>query len=158
MNDHLKYAIQTAAEAAELAANYKQETYLAVLLSSLMNTDVEGEAVRNAAPRPKNISTACGKQLSPGELFAAKGWKTDLDKVILAGFYLEKNGGLQSFSLQDVRNTLIAAKVTLPKNVSLALFKAVQRGWVMEVSGARDDLKAWVLTQSGEKRVVELEK
>jgi hypothetical protein len=156
--DRLRKAIDAAKKAAEIVADYKEETYLGVLISSLAEREVTGETKQEIAPASEGRPTASVKQFSPGELFAARGWKTDLDKVVLAGFYLEKYAAAQAFSMHDIKNTLVIGKVPVPKNLSLAIFKAARRAWVMEVPESKDGLKAWALTQSGVKRVEDLEK
>jgi hypothetical protein len=131
----LESAIQTARRAAEKARDFKPETYAAVLLFELM---------RSAVPTSR----------SRYEIPAAT--QTEIDKVVLAGFYLEQFGGIQNYTIQEIRNCLVAAKIILPKNINLAILQAAQKGWIMEVPVQSGTRKSWALTQGGERRAEEM--
>jgi len=153
-------AIRNAVKAAESAESYKSETYLAILLTELLRGAVPVIQASRAEPAvvtgPRGGSDA--KPYSAPELFASMGWKTDLDKVVLAGYFLEHHSGADRFNVNDIRTCLISAKVPSPKNLALALLKSVQRGWLMETPERKDEMKAYLLTQSGERRAQELER
>lgn len=154
----LPKAIQEARAAAEAAEEYKSETYLAVLLTELLRAE---------APPARGVQTNLAhraalhvtqKPFSAPEFFAARTLKSELDKVVAAGYFLEHYSDADRFNVNDVRSCLVSGKIPLPKNIPLALLKTVQRGWIMEVPEGKDDIKAYVLTQSGELYVNSLEK
>jgi hypothetical protein len=153
----LESAIQTAIHAAEKARDFKPETYSAVLLFELMRSAVPTSKSRYelAASTPSHVP-APAKAYSAAELFASKNWRTEIDKVVLAGFYLEQFGSIQSYTIQEIRDCLVAAKIILPKNVNLAILQAAQKGWIMEVPSQSGTRKVWALTQTGERRAGEM--
>ena len=159
MNDKLvDAAIDSATRAAQKSQDYKSETYFAVLLGGLLGgLDL---TARNHSSGPEHVGQkllkAAEKPYSPGELFAMKAWSTEIDKVIVAAYFLEQHKGLQSFTIQQVRDCIISAKVSPPKNVNLPILRAVQKGWLMEVPAENVKKKTWALTQTGEQRIAEM--
>ena len=156
-DESLSRAIQDAKEAAEQVGDYKSETYLAVLLGRLMGQSA-GVANRVSSPSqpptPPQVTAGENQGIyTPPEIFADTHWKTDLDKVVLAGFYLENCESMDRFNINDLRSCLVRAKVQIPKNISLPVLQSVRRGWMMEVPEAKDNVKAYVLTQTGARRI-----
>ena len=84
-------AIAEATRAAQSSEAYKSETYFAVLLARLLRAGYEP-----VQPRPAGLGPAgppapddSEKPYSPAELFANKEWSTEVDKVVVAGHFLE---------------------------------------------------------------------
>lgn len=151
-------AIAEATRAAQSSDGYKSETYFAVLLASLLRGGYElarSDSAATGVPR-RLAPDELEKPYSPGELFASKEWSTEVDKVVVAGHFLEHYKKLSSFTIENIRSCLISAKVSVPKNVNLAIFQAVQRSWMMEVPAENSKKKAWSLTQSGQRKVAEM--
>lgn len=153
-------ALAAASRAAHSVSDYKSETFLAVLLATLLRKEnaAPGEKHSDVHLAGKTLPAAIEKPLSPGEFFAARNWSTEVDKVVLAGYFLERHLATPNYGVQEVRECLMRAKIGPPKNVNLALFQAVQRSWMMEVQREKQDGKAWELTQNGLKRVAEMAK
>lgn len=157
-DDFLTKAIQEAKKAADAAEDYKPQTYLAVLLVALLRK----RPATMALPRPEtdlhppSSTSGRAKPYSAPEFFAATSWRTERDKIVLAGSFLERYGGVENFNVSDIRTCLVSAKIPLPKNLPLSILKTVQRGWLMEVPEGKNDMKAYTLTQTGEQRVGEL--
>ena len=146
----LDSAIATAKSAAERARDFKAETYGAVLLFELMRSAAPAR-YRNQLPlTAATHGPTREKPYSAAELFAKKLWSTEIDKVAIAGFFLERFGGSASYTVEDLRNCLVAAKVPLPKNTNLAITQAVQKGLMMEIPSQSASRKSWALTQTGE--------
>jgi hypothetical protein len=150
-------ALEQAREAAEHAQEYKSETYFAVLLATLLrplnvSTSLRAPLASQATGMVSRAHPA--KQYSASELFSSKNWSTEIDKALLAGFFSEKHSGVPYFTIKEIRNCLVAAKVTLPNNLSLAIRQAIQRGWMMEVpTEDKTRTTAFALTQKGALRV-----
>jgi hypothetical protein len=155
---YIDAAVEKASRAAQKAGDHKSEAFLAVLLAALLRGHDEalGRTVVEGPPIEGKPTPHPAKPLSPGEFFAAREWSTEVDKVVLAGSFLERYSSVSSYTVQQIRNCLLSAKVSLPKNVNLAVFQAVQRGWMMEVPAENVTGKAWSLTQTGERRVEEM--
>jgi hypothetical protein len=151
---YLETAMQAAEQAAEQAKHYKSETYSAVLLFELMKSSVPISRPRYELPTsvpsatPKNA-----KPYSAAELFAGKAWNTAIDKVLVAAFFLERYSATPNYTLDQIRNCLVAAKVALPQNINLAIIQAIQKGHLMEIPLQGATRKTWALTQSGENYV-----
>jgi hypothetical protein len=158
MNDQsLTDAMGAASVAAEQAERYKSETYSVVLLVGLLRgTPRLGDGVLTpAAISDRDSRSASDKPYSPAEFFGTKVLRSEIDKVVVAAAFLENFQSLENYSIDEIRNCLVAAKIGLPKNLSLAIFKAVKRGWLMEVPTAGAPTKSWALTQSGVRYVAE---
>jgi hypothetical protein len=156
MNDHvLKAAIAAASSAAESATEYKSETYGAVLLFELMRRaagTVHSEELATVPPAGNRSE----KDLTPAEFFAKKLWSTEIDKVVIAGYFLEHFGGSRGYTLDELKSCLIAAKIALPKNISLAILQAIQKGLLMEIPSQGSPRRICVLTQVGESYVQQM--
>lgn len=150
-------AIKTARHAADKARDFRSETYGAVLLFELMRSAVPAARSRHElaatvpTPAPKGE-----KAYSPAELFASKAWTTEIDKVVVASFFLERFSENSSSTVDEVRNCLVAAKVPLPKNVNLAIIQAVNKGLMMPIPSQGGTRKTWALTQTGERYVEQM--
>jgi hypothetical protein len=153
----LEAAIKTAKVAAEKTKDYKSETYGAVLLIELMKSTAATAKNRNELPAPvPSQAQRREKPYSAAEFFSAKSWATEIDKVVIAGYYLERFGGNASYTIEELRNCLVAAKIPLPKNISLAILQAAQKALMMEIPSTTGTRKSWALTQSGERWVEEM--
>ncbi len=152
-DETLRSAIENARRAAEAAGEYKSETYLAILLVTLLAGKGLTKKPLQSLPSATETTPAREKPFSAGELFAAKAWNTEIEKVAIAGYFMEHYAAATSYTIQEIRNCLISAKTPLPRNLSLAILKAVQKGWLMEVPRNGEGTKAWALTQTGERQV-----
>jgi len=101
---------------------------------------------------------AMAKPFSASEFFYARAWSSEIDKVLLAGAFLEAHSGLLNYTIKQVRDCLVSAKVSVPKNISLAFLRAARHGWMMEVPGASGRGKVWALTQTGVQRAAAMTK
>jgi hypothetical protein len=150
-------AMRTARHAAEKARDFRSETYGAVLLFELMRSAVpvprSSRELVAAVPAP---GPRREKAYSPAEFFASKSWTTEIDKVVVASYFLEHFGENASSTVDEVRNCLVAAKVPLPKNVNLAIIQAVKKGLMMTIPSQGGARKTWALTQTGERYVEQM--
>lgn len=96
------------------------------------------------------------KDLSPREFLLEKQAKSQTQKVVLLGYFLEKYRNMTSFDVADLEGIFRAAKEPLPKNINDLVNKNVSRGLLMEAAERKGHKKCWNLTSSGE-RFVETE-
>jgi len=89
------------------------------------------------------------KKLSIKELFRLKKPKNDVQKTLLIGYYLEKYENMTSFNVNDIKNSFRDAKEKLPLNVWDKIQLNLKKGH-MDYMEKKDDLKAYMLTSSGE--------
>lgn len=93
---------------------------------------------------------------SPREFLLDKNPKTDNDKTLAAGYYIEILSGKEFFGLTDLESFFDQAKEANPRNPSLPPFLNVKKGFFREV-GKKDDggkgRTRWALTNRGIARV-----
>lgn len=93
------------------------------------------------------------KKLSFKEFILSKKPKDDVQKTLAMGYYLEKHEGFSLFNVRDLEKRFKAAKELVPKNTNDKINLNIKKGHIMEAREKKDNLKAWVLTDSGEKYV-----
>jgi hypothetical protein len=157
MNDvTIRNAMDQAAAAAEGCQEFKRETYAIVLLATLMGAVPTAARHGAASSVVSSASAAVGKPYSAAEYFSRSDTYTEVEKVVVAGSFLEKHQALADYTIEDIRGCLTSAKVSLPANLSLAIFKGAKKGLLMEVPGGRGGKKVWALTQTGERWISEV--
>ncbi len=98
-------------------------------------------------------SMTAQKKMSAKEFLMTKEFKTETQKTLVLGYYLEHVERIQSFNIDDLVSAFQAAKERRPKNMNDAVNKNIIRGFLMEAAEKKDSKKAWVLTSTGEKYV-----
>jgi len=81
--------------------------------------------------------------------------KTDVDRVLAFGFYLEKYKNSQGFTSAEIREGLKEARQNPPKNTNDAINANIKKGLIMP-AGDKDKMRAFVLTSDGEDAVNEM--
>jgi hypothetical protein len=94
------------------------------------------------------------KDISVKEFIIAKKPKDDVQKTLVLGYYLEKYRNMTSFNAKDLDGVFREAKESVPGNINDKAIKNIDRGFIMEAKEKKDKLKAWHLTNTGE-RIVE---
>lgn len=93
------------------------------------------------------------KSLSIKEFLLEKNPKGDVNKTLAVGFFLEKYGGLSSFTVGDLRGGFVQAREQVPLNLNDMVNKNIEKGHMMGTPEGKDGKKSWVLTNKGEKLV-----
>lgn len=93
------------------------------------------------------------KKSSAKEFLLTKEIKTETQKVITLGYFLEYMESMESFNVNDLEIAFRAAKEKSPKNMNDAVNKNIARGFIMEAAEKKNGKKAWCLTATGEKWV-----
>jgi hypothetical protein len=93
------------------------------------------------------------KKMSMKEFILSRSPKGDVQKTLVIGYYLEKYDGLSCFNMKDLENGFHLAKETIPLNINSKVVKNIEKGHMMEYQDKKGSLKAWCLTNSGEKFV-----
>jgi hypothetical protein len=112
---------------------------------------------------PPHLSTSqtvsgtesAGKKVSPAQFFKKCNPKTDVDRVLVAGSYLEQFRNAQNFTAAEVREVIKEAKWPPPTNVNDAVNRNIKKGFLMS-AGDRENKITFVLTSDGEDLVQEL--
>jgi len=100
------------------------------------------------------VSNSHKKATSPAQFFKNASPKTDVDRALVAGYYLERFEQLESFTAAEIRDTIRKAKIAPPKNPSDAVAKNIKKGLMM-TAGDKDGKMAYVLTTDGEEAVAQ---
>lgn len=95
--------------------------------------------------KPKDIK----KKLSIREFILSKNPKSEMQRILAIGYYLEKNEDFTSFNAKDLENGFQGAKESIPRNINYEVIRNIQKGYMMEVKEKKDNRKAWCLTNSG---------
>jgi len=98
-------------------------------------------------------ATTTQKKISAKEFLMKNELKSEAQKTLALGYYLEYVEGVSSFNIDDLVSVLQAAKEKRPKNINDMVNKNIGRGLLMEAAEKKDSKKAWVLTSTGEKYV-----
>lgn len=100
-------------------------------------------------------ATASDK-LTPREFLLDRAPKTDNDKTLTAGYWLEILSGAESFDFDNIEQFYGAAKEAPPANRRDPPYQNVKKGYFREVGKREAGMKArnrWALTNSGIERV-----
>jgi hypothetical protein len=104
---------------------------------------------------PVKKMQAEGKKLSVKEFWLTKKPTDDVQGTLVIGYYLEHFELMDSFNRRDLADGFRSAKEPLPSNINDKVNMNIGKGYMMEAKEKKDKLKAWVLTNFGEKLVEE---
>ena len=90
------------------------------------------------------------KKSSAKEFLLTKNPKTDTQRLLALGYFLEYMSGMDSFNINDLESAFRAAKEKPPGNINDVVNKNIARGFLMDVAIRKDSKKAWCLTSTGE--------
>jgi hypothetical protein len=129
----------------------------------MIDEDISKKLIAQLENHEKRISALEGtpikkdvvKKMSLKEFLLEKK-PTDQVKTTLAiGYFLEHYEGMESFNAKDLANAFRSAKEPPPKNINDKVNMNIHNGQMMEAIEKKDNIKAWVLTATGEKQVEE---
>lgn len=95
------------------------------------------------------------KGMSAAQFFKKISPKTDLDRVLAAGYFIEKFKNQDNFTSSEIKETIREAKTPPPPNTSDSINKNIKKGYIMP-SGDKDGKMAFVLTSDGEEMITDL--
>lgn len=108
-----------------------------------------------AGGRTPKIEQQAAKPKSPAQFFKAANPKTDIDRALVAAYFLEKYRNAQNATAAEIRELIKEAKWPPPINPSDAMNKNIRKGLLM-TAGDRDNKIAFVVTSDGEAAVEEM--
>lgn len=94
---------------------------------------------------PKQQTEKIIKKISLQEFLLEKNPLNDVQRTLLFGYYLEKFGGKEYFSVREIIECFKKAKEPTPINPSDKIQKCISNGWVMQGK----EQKTYALTNSG---------
>ena len=89
------------------------------------------------------------KKVSAAQFFRRLSPKSDVERFLIAGYFLENFENVEKFTTADILLTLKKAKIRPPKNPSDVIYKNAKKGNIM-AAGDKDGKLAYVLTSDGE--------
>jgi hypothetical protein len=95
-------------------------------------------------------ATSTSKKLSFRELMRIAKPPTNVEKVLLVGYYLEQHEGFKCFNATDVEQVLSVAKEQELSNSLAFINQNIRNGNIMEAKEKKDNRKTYTLTASGE--------
>ena len=126
-------------------SDFKSETYNAVLLALLLRGEPQ-----SVPARLEPLVTRKNKQYSIGELFNEKQPGTDIERTLVAAYFLESIEGVEYFNSEDLGQCFVRAKEKPPVNINDVVNKGISRGLLMDATEKKDGKKAWMLTRTGQ--------
>lgn len=118
-------------------------------IDSLEQRVAQLERVLNHSPRAES-SLSPKKKPAVREFLMTKKVKSEPQKVLALGYFLEHIEGMGSFNIKDIERAFRAAREKLPSNINDVVNKNIARGHLMEAQERKDSMKAWYLTSTGE--------
>ena len=93
------------------------------------------------------------KKISIKEFILSKKPKNDVQRTLAVGYFLEKYENISPFNVKDLERDWKAAREKVPKNIGDKVQKNIKKGHMMESKEEKDNLRTWILTNSGEKYI-----
>lgn len=100
-------------------------------------------------------SQTLSKGISVAQFFKKISPKTDLDRVLAAGYYLEKFKNQDNFTASEISGAVRGAKIPPPRNTNDSINKNIKKGYMMP-SGDKEGKMAFILTSDGEEMIGDL--
>jgi len=101
------------------------------------------------APAPN--TTPQTKKVSLREFLMELMPTDDVQRTLSIAYYLETQEGYSSFNKADIEKGFRAAKEKVPSNINDKIAMCVKNGHMMEAAEKKESLKAWTITNTGEK-------
>lgn len=132
----------------------KVEEFLEKQASLQGSKSVGGQAVAETLPSEKAAGPQA-KPMSAAQFFKKSGARSDVDRILVAGYYLERTRGQEVFTSTEAAELVRGAKINPATNPSDAISKNIRKGLIM-AAGDRGKKRVYVLTSDGEDAVNEM--
>jgi hypothetical protein len=103
--------------------------------------------------KEKDINKIPKKKISIKEFIISKKPSNDVEITLVIGYFLEKYEEIASFNARDLNDGFQRARESIPKNINDKVGMCCSHGFMMEADQKKGNIKAWILTNSGEKFV-----
>ena len=112
-------------------------------------TKIEAGAAGANAPAGASIK----KKTSIKEFLLEHPPRTDIQRTLAIGYFLENRAGMASFTKPDLEKGYSAAKETPPSNIGVNIRHCIKQGHMMDADEKKNNKAAYVVTRSGEQFV-----
>jgi hypothetical protein len=142
----IKECIQQALDAVQGLDEPYRGIAFQVILKELLREGIAPEVKRaqRLEPPPKSFPPI-------NEFFSAVHPKAYTDSVITIAYHLLHAEKVQTFTIQDIAESLSKCRAEKPKNLSDVLAGCARNGWLAEGNQKQRGMKSWYLTATGEK-------
>lgn len=123
------------------------EQVFTAVLTALLLLDLPSDA--GIANRGQSVKP---KPTTATEFFSRLKPTHDVDKVLTAAYFVDVYRSKGEFSAEELRQTLLEAKVSPPKNVSLGVLRNAQQGLIAQKEKQGKKI-TWLITQTGLEKV-----
>ena len=135
-------------------SNDSIEGKLDTILATLRSLDrrvatLEGGATLAARAAPA-VEPVARKPISIKEFIISKAPPNGVLMTLTIGYYLENYDGINPLTAADLEAGFRAAREAVPSNLNDKANNCVKKGYFMEAKEKKDNLKAWLLTRTGE--------
>ena len=114
---------------------------------------IPAETTQKEVLHPQSLAaTKSGKGMSAAQFFKKVSSKSDVDRVLAAGYFLEKYKNAENFTALEIRQTIKEAKIQPPENVNHSINQNIRKGFMM-TAGDKEKKMAFVLTSDGEEAI-----
>lgn len=129
------------------------------ILGALKNLDARVERIETSLqPQHKGgedvLVRAVQRKMSIKEFLIEHAPADDVQKTLAIGYFMETYEGMTSFNRSDLEKGYRAAKDSLPLNINDKVNMSIKNGHMMEAEKKKENMKAWVLTRTGEQYIL----
>lgn len=93
------------------------------------------------------------KKLSLKEFIISRGPSNAVQMTLTIAYHLENQEGVSPFNTADLEQGFRTAREPVPANINDKANMCVKNGHFMEEKNKKDNMKAWVVTRTGEEIV-----
>jgi len=140
--------IDAAKKDAENETEFKREVFLASLLKRMLN-----DSVVQDIKLARTAELPAKKKQSIKEFILQKKPKSDVEKVLVMGYFLEKQESFKCFNADDIRNAYVTSKESIPDNINDKINLNIKKGLITEYPEKKENKKTYHLTSTGEQVV-----
>lgn len=133
---------------------------LGEILEALKNLDARVARIETSLqPQHKGegdvlVRAAAQRKMSIKEFLIERAPADDVQKTLAIGYFMETYEGMTSFNRSDLEKGFREAKEHPPSNINDKVNMSIKNGHMMEAEKKKDNMKAWVLTGTGEQYVL----
>ncbi len=145
---NMQEMISVAKKDAENETDFKKEVFLASLLKQMLQRGEHQEVNYEKTPETHSL-----KRQAIKEFILQKKPDSDVEKVLLMGYFLEKQEASECFNVDDIKEAYIKAKEPIPTNINDKINMNIRKGLITELPKKKDNKKAYQVTSTGEQTV-----
>lgn len=97
----------------------------------------------------KKVNPAKIRKLSINEFIRSKKPKNDVERALAIGYFLEQYESMENFNSNDLKEYFKKSREKIPSNIPDKILKSVKKGHIMSSEEKKDDLNAYILTNTG---------